>query len=82
LAILAKISTAFENAIFKCLHFQLVGETENGRASCPAGNAELISVSLGCGERGEPHRPAFAARTMRFVPHRILRGFSASKDQK
>jgi hypothetical protein len=46
LAILAKISTAFENAISECLHFQLLNAIENGGASCPAGIAELISASL------------------------------------
>jgi len=44
LAILAKISTAFENAISECLHFQLPEATENGGASCPAGIVELIGV--------------------------------------
>jgi hypothetical protein len=33
LAILAKISTAFENAVSKCLHFLSLAATENGGAS-------------------------------------------------
>jgi hypothetical protein len=40
LAALAKIGTESENAVSAFLHFQCLGGTENGRASCPAGNAE------------------------------------------
>jgi hypothetical protein len=39
LAILTKISTAFENAVSKSHHFQPLAATENDGASCTAGNA-------------------------------------------
>jgi hypothetical protein len=35
LAVLAKIGTESENAVSAFLHFQCLGGTENGRASCP-----------------------------------------------
>jgi hypothetical protein len=44
--VLAKIGTAFENAISDRLHFQPLSATEHGGASCLAANAELIGVSL------------------------------------
>jgi hypothetical protein len=46
LAVLAKIGTESENAVSAFLPFQCLGGTENGRASCPAGNAEYFGVSL------------------------------------
>jgi hypothetical protein len=46
LAVLAKIGTESENAVFAVRHFQCLGGTENGRPSCPAGNAEYFGVSL------------------------------------
>jgi hypothetical protein len=51
LAILAKISKAFENPISECPHFQSLNATEDGGASYPAENAELISISLGIAQK-------------------------------
>jgi hypothetical protein len=47
LAVLASIGTESENAVSAFLYFQCLGGTENGRASCPARNAEYFGVSLG-----------------------------------
>jgi len=44
LAILTKISTAFENSISEYLHFQSLCATENGGASCPAGKQPMQVV--------------------------------------
>jgi hypothetical protein len=66
LAILTKISTAFENSISEYLHFQPLVVTENGGASCPAGNAELISVS-------SSHRLSGGAREVRSVFMGLIR---------
>jgi hypothetical protein len=46
LVVLAKIGTESENAVAAFLHFQCLGGTENGRASCPAGSAEYFGASL------------------------------------
>jgi hypothetical protein len=41
LAVLAKISTAFENAVSKCLHFQSLAATEMAVPAAVRGPAEL-----------------------------------------
>jgi hypothetical protein len=46
MAVLAKIGTESENAVSVFVQFQSLGGTENGRPSCPAGNAEYFGVSL------------------------------------
>jgi hypothetical protein len=45
MAILAMISTAFENAISESLHFHSLSATENGGTSVCRGKREQISVS-------------------------------------
>jgi hypothetical protein len=49
---MAKIATGSQDAVPRTLHFQRLKAAENGGASCPAGNAELIGVSLSPNNRG------------------------------
>ena len=59
LGILPEIRTEPENAVSGLLLFQCLSGTENGRASCPAGNTEYFGVSRG-DERHQHGRGAHA----------------------